>query len=202
MTALIMIFLSIPSSYVAASTMPHVETPYPVHQLAPKAKQSKTIWRPARYRGLTMGKSREADLLRILGKQKWSEAFDENGSDAEVWHHYEAEGEFSGELVFAIDKSSRVILNLSLYPKNLSKEEAIKHFGNDYVVTRYDFDDCLGDEESAPLYESQNGSVIKVEYRHRGIAIAVTKSGRVDDITYVSKPMGAVTSKCKEAPRR
>ncbi|HET9712153.1 MAG TPA: hypothetical protein VFP64_09745 [Pyrinomonadaceae bacterium] len=82
-------------------------------------------------------------------------------------------------------------------PKDLTKEEAIKHFGPNYIVTRYDFDSCLGDEESAPVFESPSGTVVFVEYRQRGIAIAVNGQGNVDDIRYVSEPIGAESSKCK-----
>lgn len=84
-----------------------------------------------------------------------------------------------------------------MYPKGLSKEDAIKHFGSDYIITRYDFDLCLGNEESAPLFESPTGSVTFVEYRQRGIAIAVDDNSKVDHIRYVSEPIGAASSKCR-----
>jgi hypothetical protein len=66
-------------------------------------------------------------------------------------------------------------------------------------MTRYDFDSCLSTDggESAPLYESPDGAVTVVEYRHRGIAIGVNYKGEVDQSQYVSKPIGARASKCK-----
>ena len=73
----------------------------------------------------------------------------------------------------------------------------MKHFGSDYMLTKYDFDKCLGDEESAPVYESANGPLLEIEYRHRGIAISVTENGKVNTISYVSKPIGTAASKCK-----
>ena len=95
-----------------------------------------------------------------------------------------------------VDKT-RTIREVHMLPKHLSKEEAIKHFGLDYVVTRYDFDSCLGDEESAPLFESPTGNVINIEYRQRGIALAVNAYGNIDEISYVSGPIGAASSRCK-----
>jgi hypothetical protein len=73
----------------------------------------------------------------------------------------------------------------------------VKHFGPDYILTRYDFDECLGTEESAPMYESPNGSFRSVEYRKRGIAVSITEKGKVNTISYVSRPVGTRKSRCK-----
>ena len=135
-------------------------------------------------------------MRRIFGKPTRIERFDEDKSDPEVWYHYDGMWEFPGTLRVVVDKT-RTIREVNLLPKELSKEDAIKHFGPDYVITRYDFDLCLGDEEAAPLFESPDGNVIKIEYRQRGIAFGVNAYGNIDEISYVSRPIGAVTSKCK-----
>lgn len=95
-------------------------------------------------------------------------------------------------------KRTGVIVSVYLSPEQLSRDEAIRHFGNDYVETRYDFDSCLGNEESGPMYESPNGQIRFIEYRSRGIAIGLDDDlSRVREIGYLSGPMGAATSKCK-----
>ena len=96
-----------------------------------------------------------------------------------------------------VDKGSGIIQRIDLYPEDLSVEQAIKYFGDDYVKTRYDFDECLSDGESAPMYESPNGEFVSIEYRGRGIAIAVNSDAKVNHINYVSKPIGALSSRCK-----
>jgi hypothetical protein len=144
-----------------------------------------------------MGKSKMAEMRRVLGRPKRSEVFNEDKSYPEVWYHYEGTWEFPGSLTVVVDKITDTIQEVDMYPKALRKEVAIKHFGPDYIITRYDFDLCLGDEESAPLFESPSGSVISIEYRERGIALTVDNEGRVDHISYVSRPIGAATSKCK-----
>ncbi|HUE81591.1 MAG TPA: hypothetical protein VMM84_05690 [Pyrinomonadaceae bacterium] len=118
---------------------------------AARLTQSPT-WNPATFRGLTMGKSTRLDMIGVFGEPKWSELFYEDKANSECWHHYESGGEFPGELVFNVDKSTGVILRIILHPKNLTLKDAIKRLGENYVITRYDF--CQGFEEhdSAPLY--------------------------------------------------
>lgn len=162
--------------------------------------QSNKEWQAGTYRGLTIAKSTRADVLRVLGEPKREETpVDQSPKepDPEVWYVYDTGGEFAGELTVVIQKQSNAVSRIDLYPDSLSRAEAIKHFGPDYILTRYDFDECLGDEESAPLYESANGPLLEIEYRHRGIAVSVDDAGKVQTISYVSKPIGASKSKCK-----
>lgn len=155
----------------------------------------KRVWRAAIYRGLTMGRSNVAEMQRILGAPKKSEVFSEGTSNPEVWYHYDGPRDFPGTLTVVVYRN--IVQRVDIVPNHLKKEEAIKHFGPGYIVTRYDFDSCLGDEESAPLFESPSGAVVFVEYRQRGIAIAINGQGNVNDISYVSEPIGAESSKCK-----
>lgn len=158
------------------------------------------VWRAANYRGLIIGKSTRLDMLQLLGEPKSVDnppgqtLADEH---PEVWYVYDNSGKFGGDLFVAVHERTNIILAIYLRPKELKREEAVKYFGPDFIVTRYAFDDCLGDEESAPLYESESGPILEVEYRHRGIAIAVDYEGRVNTISYVSKPLGTKKSQCK-----
>ncbi len=153
-------------------------------------------WCPAEYRGLVIGSSTRDDMLRILGHPAQSEVLGEADDTArEVWHHYQSGGEIPGSLV-VVEGRSRQITGVSLYPHDLSREDIVQKLGGGYVETRYDFDLCLGDEESAPLFESKDGSVVMLEYRLRGLAIAVDDSGRVREVFYLSRPYGAERSRC------
>jgi hypothetical protein len=148
---------------------------------------------------LTAGKSTKADAVRVLGEPKRVDIPPDqtpNDRHPEVWYVYDNGGEFPGELTVVIDKRSNVIMTIELNPESLSKQEAVKHFGPDYVLTRYDFDECFGNEESAPVYESANGGLLEIEYRNRGIALSVTEDGRVNSVSYMSKPIGTRESRC------
>ena len=158
--------------------------------------ESSRTWRAATYKGLTMGKSKVADMRRVLGAPTRIERFNQDKSNPQVWYHYDVKWEFPATLRVIVDKT-RTVREVHLLPNYLTKEEAIKHFGRDYVVTRYDFDSCRGNEEAAPLFESPTGNVLNIEYRQRGIALSVNADGNINEISYVSGPVGAVASKCK-----
>lgn len=173
----------------------------PKLQTVSSREPNKREWRAATYRGLTMGKSNRLDMLKVLGEPKRVDTppdqtlADEN---PEVWYVYDGTGQIAGELTVVVEELTNIVLAVYLDPhRELTKEDAVKHFGSDYILTRYDFDECLGNEESAPLYESASGSVQELEYRHRGIAMSLNYQGKIDTILYVSKPLGSPTSKCK-----
>jgi hypothetical protein len=200
MKSLLCIFLTQALSLVACESTRLSEETQPrrgENQAVSTPAQSRTEWRAATFRGLTMGKSTRADMLKLLGKPEGVTPFVE-GEQSGSRYEYKVDGEMPGVIVVVVDQRTDLVLNVELNPGGWSKEQAIKNFGNDYVVTRYGFDDCLGDGESAPLYESPDGPITRIEYRGRGIAVAVNDQDNVDYIMYVSEPVGAPSSRCKE----
>jgi hypothetical protein len=166
---------------------------------------NKQVWRAGIYLGLTIGKSNRLDVLRILGEPKQLEKPSDQTvveENPQVWYVYDSTAKFAGDLIVVIDERTNIVLRIDLNPHNLTKEDAVKHFGSDFILTRYAFDDCLGNEESAPLFESASGPVLEVEYRHRGIALSLTEDGKVDTISYLSKPIGTPKSRCKSSTAR
>ena len=148
-----------------------------------------------------MGKSKRAEMLRALGAPRWSqttpgESAEESG---EEWHHYEKAGEIAGTMNVVVDQQSGIIKAVIIYPQRITKQEAILHFGRDFIVTRYDFDPCPEGEDSEPMYESPKGPVEVVEYRSRGIAISVGYNDLVTKISYVAGPIGATRPRCKQS---
>jgi len=171
---------------------------------APSVHDSKRRWRPAIYRGLTIGKSRRNDMLRVFGQPKWSRsarAEAETESHREIWNNYERIGEFPGISTVVVDNRSRIITRIDFYPEKLSKAQAIAHFGPRYIITRYAFDSCGADEESEPIYESPDGPLVSLEYRARGIAISIGYQDLVTKISYVAGPIGSAKSRCNKATR-
>lgn len=157
-------------------------------------KQVNSEWQPAVYNGLTIGRSTRVEMIRVFGEPKSAEVFDAGTRPPEQWFHYASGGEFPGELVFNVDPKTELILRLILYPTKLTKDEAIKHFGQNYKLTRYEFCKGFEDDDSAPIYETPTGQFLTVEYRRKGIAVAIGDKDEVKYISYVSEPLG---SKCK-----
>jgi hypothetical protein len=162
------------------------------------ASQTGRQWRPATYRGVTVGKSKVADMLRAWGKPKWSRTSRREADEESqvTWTNYERVGEFPGPTTVVSDTKTGVVTRINFYPDRLTKEQAIAHFGSDYITTRYAFDSCLDEEDSEPIYESPTGPLVNVEYRARGIAISVGYKDLVTRISYVSEPIGSVKSRC------
>ena len=156
-------------------------------------------WRPATYRGITLGKSKLPDMLRSWGKPKWSRTSKPESDEEDrqvVWTNYERAGEFPGPTTVVSDKRSGRVTRIILYPDRLTRAQAIAHFGSGYVVTRYAFDSCRDEEDDEPIYESPMGPQVSVEYRARGIAISVGDKDMVTKISYVSGPIGSPKSRC------
>jgi hypothetical protein len=162
------------------------------------AQQTGGEWRPATFRGVTVGRSKVGDMLRAWGKPKWSRTSRREADEgAQVtWTNYDRVGEFPGPTTVVSDTRSGVVLRINFYPDRLTKEQAIAHFGSDYLTTRYAFDSCLDEEDSEPIYESPTGPLVNVEYRARGIAVSVGYKDLVTRISYVSGPIGSAKSRC------
>lgn len=158
---------------------------------APQIKHNQEEWQPSSFRGLIVGKSGRADMLRRLGKPTRKEYQNvQNRKHREVWYVYHNIGEFPGEFTIIVDDFSSRILTMILYPDNLSKVNAIKHFGSDYRLTTYDFCPGFDEAETAPVFESSPGNASYIEYRQRGIALFIGDKGEVNDIRYVAHSIG------------
>lgn len=164
---------------------------------SPSARQAGSNWHAATFRGITIGKSKRADMVRLLGQPKWSRTTPGEGDEhGTTWNNYVRVGEFPGPTNVASDSVTGIITRVDFYPQKLSKAEAIKHFGPRYVITRYAFDPCPGDEDEESIYESPTGPLVSVEYRARGIAISVGYKEMVTKISYVGGPIGSAKAKC------
>jgi len=166
------------------------------------ASISQTVgqWHAGTLRGITVGKSKRADMLREWGKPRWSSNSKQEDEDARqvTWTNYDKVGEFPGLTTVVSDTRSGIITRINFYPAKLSRQEAVAHFGPGYVVTRYAFDSCVNEEDSEAIYESPNGSLVIIEYRARGIAIYLGLKEMVTRISYVNSPIGNARSRCSD----
>jgi hypothetical protein len=145
------------------------------------------------------------DVLRVLGAPKWwgpEAERNESDPDPPLYYSYEKGGEFPGELAVLIGEKSKKILEIRNLPQNLSKKEAILHFGPNYVIARYELCPDI-DDTAVPIYPDPNGQILQIEYRARGIVFAVQDDGSVREISYVSGDE-ALPSKedCKRLARK
>src|SRR5689334_13275152 len=80
------------------------------------ASQSNRQWRAATFRGITVGKSRLAKMLKVWGKPKWSRTSSrEAGEESRqvTWTNYERVGEFPGPTTVVSDSHSGIITRIN-----------------------------------------------------------------------------------------
>lgn len=163
-------------------------------------------WCAATYKGLTVGQSTRADMLRILGKPLSSApSADQDDPKNIIWNDYKSvEKDISGRLGVEVDKRTDKIVAITITPDEMTKEEAIKRFGSDYKVMGYDF--CLETEEESLLFggvglvyeNSESTELSYIEYRAKGISIHLRYDNYVGSIYFTNTPMGlAAEAECK-----
>ena len=160
-------------------------------------------WCTGTYRGLTVGKSTRANMLRVLGKPLSSGfSADQDEPKYIIWHDYgKITGDLSGTLGVETDKRTDKIVSISISPDDMTKEDAIKYLGQDYKVMGYEFCEGFEDETAVPVYESPKSTQLNyIEYRARGISISIDYRRRVNEINFVAEPMGlASKDDCKKS---
>jgi hypothetical protein len=160
-------------------------------------------WGAATFQGITIGKSSSLDLKRKWGKPdstgNWD--WDDPEKPKYLLHHYRMQERYQADVTVEIETKTDKIIAISMSPDKMTLEQAVKIFGKDYVKTRYAFCDCdLGD--GSPIYElPEVGSLLYIEYRKRGIAMAVNDLGMITTIQFVNKPIGLkYISECWKIP--
>ena len=149
-------------------------------------------WKPAIYHGLIMGKCTRDDLSRVLGTPKWKGKEQDTGIPIIT---YDISDPILGTLV--VYETGGIVTSMTLEPRTkISKNGAIRLLGPRYKTVRYSTDDCLTAGGAAPIYESPDGPIVHLEYRDRGLAVAL-RGDEVAAIIWASKPFGPTQSACK-----
>jgi len=154
-------------------------------------------WRPASFKGLTVGTSTADDLAKTLGKPVWSglpEGMNETDPFAEIWNDYEITDPIPGRLTVQVSKRNKRITEMSLRPKDsIGKSAIIAVWGSGYRITKYarKICDSEADYTEGDLFESTNGNEIFMEYRELGIAIRLDSSERVIDVFFIEEEIGS-----------
>lgn len=157
------------------------------------------IWKPAVYKGLTIGKSKRKDLVKVLGQPKeisFADGNNKKSSESIVIYYYTVNDNFVGNLEVEIKNKSEIIESIIIYPENLNKSKIIELFGKEFKETSYGFDECLNEGGEAPLFETSNGQIHYIEYRNKGIAAMVDTNEKVIQIEYIHIPIGKTASNC------
>ena len=190
----------------------------PITQLSAENRPSNTQpasdnrqWRSATYRGLEVGKSTRQDMLRVLGKPKASvvpQARITTNPNTIIAFHYGGPKGYAGNVIVGLEKATHLMAWIETSPESLSRDDVIKQFGSNYILTGYKPDDCFIDGQPQMLYETSAEAMYPIypqmEYRQLGIAVQVRLNQEVYRIFYISDkwPYGNTSSSCNQPKKR
>jgi hypothetical protein len=149
-------------------------------------------WRPAVYHGLIIGTSKRREVITKLGEPNYVGKEEDTGAP---YLSYSVSDPFEGTLAAYIDHGTLSMLILTLrHPMPI--KAAVETLGPTGLLrTNYSLDNCVGGAGAGPIYENPRGDIEYVEYRSRGLALAVYED-KVESVSFVAKPLGSATSKC------
>ena len=164
--------------------------------------QDERQWKAGTYRGITIGKSTATELRQKWGTPKWSGHWEwDNPKNPKFrLYDYGAQEKFIRNIRAEVETKTGRVINIDIWANELPLSKAIELFGKDYIETRYQFCNCdLSD--GAPIFESTDGNLRRIEYRSRGIAMVVNYREMITSIRFVDKQIGFKSAKeCETIP--
>jgi len=159
----------------------------------PAATQQKTdyVWKPAHFRNLTVGQSTTKEVIAELGNPTYVGKEEDTGEP--MWT-YDVHEPFPGFLYVYIRNGRLRGIGLGL-TSPVETSEIVRVFGSNYRIIHYDFDDCLGQGGSAPVFRSPDGPLEEMEFPELGVSASL-HNGKVQEISYTNRPAGPSHSRC------
>jgi len=149
------------------------------------------VWKSAHYHNLTVGRSTTKEVIAQLGSPTFVGPEEDTG--VPMWT-YKVQKPFPGFLYVYIRNGRLTGIGLGL-ASPVEMSEIVRIFGSGYRIVHYDFDDCLGEGGSAPVFRSPNGQLEDMEYPELGISASL-HNGKVEEISYTDRPSGPAHSRC------
>ena len=138
-------------------------------------------WTPASFRGLVVGRSREADVVRLLGPPIGTVY-----TPAMASMSYQGRGDHKGDLTIRIDRRAKTIAEIQeSFPVAIPRSRLYKELGHDAVTAHYTRDRC------GSFYRDPNGQIELALYPARGIYLWPDQYGYdFAAIYYAARPPG------------
>jgi hypothetical protein len=148
-------------------------------------------WRVPTYEGLTLVKSRKADVVRRFGKPKWvfhpEDEYD-NPVKSLISYGYENVGGFEGRTEVVMKARTGVVIGVDLTPaegRPLPSSDVLEKFGRDYVERGIGLGPCptprdIRDYKPVARYEYPAFLV----YPQKGVIVMVKEDKNVGSISY------------------
>ena len=149
-------------------------------------------WRAPTYQGLTLGKSKRADVERAFGRPVWS-GHPEDGLDNPMEnflsYEYDDVGGFEGRTVVIMGRRSGVVEVIYLYPPYqhpLSRSVAVERYGGDYIERESAAGPCHTGKELRRLKRpAEREYPVFIAYPHKGMYFSVQRDESVLEIGFM-----------------
>ena len=138
-----------------------------------------------------MGQSTTKEVIAELGKPTYVGR--EEDTEVPMWT-YEVQEPLPGFLYLYIRNGRLSGIGLGL-ASPVETSVIVRLFGSGYRLVHYDFDDCLGQGGTAPVFRSPNGPLEEIEFPQLGVSASI-HNGKVQEISYVGHPAGPAHSRC------
>lgn len=150
-------------------------------------------WKPAVFKGLTIGIASRKESIDVLGTPRESTESRIDlppNEEPELQDEYPYQDDFPGSLVVSSSKKTETVTSIIIYPDDLRYEDLLDIYGKDFVLTKYSLLDCPNDAGSGFVREAKDGEIEFLEYRAKGIVVDLDDEKHlVKSIEFVQGPV-------------
>ncbi|MCL4842577.1 MAG: hypothetical protein KJZ79_12090 [Bryobacteraceae bacterium] len=175
-----------------SSAMPQLESP---------SKLSLADFRPASFKVIQFGVSKEVDVIAAFGKP----LVVAYGTDGWRYLSYRNIWIAPGAVQFSVNPKSEVVDGMNVSPVDAHVRSVIALLGTDYRRSRWRFAAC-GDQgnDGGPVYLHPDGQLETMDYYPRGIFVVLMGSNpnRVQSVQYSSLPFGHDRDPCLKEKKK
>ena len=152
---------------------------------------AQTAWTPARFGEVVTGRSKAKDVIREFGPAEPAKG------KKLITYTYPGKGDFGGDLVIEISRATGLVETVTSRPsQNITRTEAYRKFGKDYLEITYSAAKC-GEGTNPPVYRDKNGPIELLEYPKQGIILWPNAYGfDIAAILYRAKPLPFTKPDC------
>ena len=153
-------------------------------------------WIAPTYLGLKLGVSTEKDARELFGdpdstyqNQDEDEVFLED-KESETVLEYTKSTKVNGGIVIIVGKTTQVIKGISIYPNDLTMQDAVSKFGNDFFQKDTYRPHCVDEKQKQGVFDDKQTYPFLLVYPNSGMLLDIRKfdSGvKVSRIDYLMK---------------
>jgi len=155
----------------------------------PKSSDANEQWVAPTFHGLRVGTATSEDVIRTFGKPTWKGGVQElvapSDKGGEIQYQYPAAPGVDGSLEIIFSKRTGVVTAILLYPKQMTRADAITKFGTDFEESNEKLGPCPGARERKLVEQYHIEYGVLLVYRKLGLYVDIKKDGTAFLIAYL-----------------